>query len=424
MNQPPPPAASRENQPVARTTPGPRRWQRRFPWIAGTALVALIVIGLWPKPLPVETALVTRGRLVVTADDEGRTRVKHRYLVSSPMAGQLRRIDWKAGAVVEAGKTVLATLETSGADLLDASARAQVEARVKAAESNRHMAAAQSERAKAAASLAATELSRARQLRTQGAISAQDFDAAGLKERSAAEEARAAEFGLQVADYELAQIQALLKRGQPGEAADSQSFAITSPVNGRILRVLQESARIVSGGFPLMEVGDPTDLEMWIELLSRDAAMVRPGARVILEQWGGPYPLEGRVRLVEPSGFTKISALGVEEQRVYVIADFVDPVERRPTLGDNYRVEARVVVWEAPDVLKAPAGALFQRGDIWQTYVLDGGRVHLRTVAAGHTNGLETEILDGLHEGDRVVVYPGDKIADGARVRPMVVGPR
>ena len=194
--------------------------------------------------------------------------------------------------------------------------------------------------------------------------------------------------------------------------------------SGRVLRVLQESARVVPAGFPLVEVGDPGDLEARIEVLSRDAVAIQPGARVLLEKWGGPAALTGRVRVVEPSAFTKISALGVEEQRVYVVVDFLEPLEKRPTLGDAYRVEARIVTWESADVLKAPAGALFQRGGAWQAYVLDGGTARLRPVKVGHSSGLETEILEGLKAGERVVVYPGDQIADAVRVKPMVISGR
>jgi HlyD family secretion protein len=245
---------------------------------------------------------------------------------------------------------------------------------------------------------------------------------------TAAQDKRAAEFSLKVAEYELDQARALLIRGTP--SADNPAGAVlpplivTSPVDGKILRVFQESARVVPAGFPLMEVGDPTDLELRIEVLSRDGVAIRPGARVILERWGGDEPLNARVRLVEPSAFTKISALGVEEQRVYVIADFTDPIEKRPTLGDSYRVEARIVTWEKPDALHAPAGALFQRNGAWQTFVIDGSHARLRTIKVGRTNGVETEILDGLAVGDRVIVYPGDKVFDGTRVTPLVIDAR
>jgi HlyD family secretion protein len=196
---------------------------------------------------------------------------------------------------------------------------------------------------------------------------------------------------------------------------------LTAPVSGRILRVMQESARMVSAGFPLLEVGDPADLEVRIEVLSRDGVAIQPGARVMLEQWGGAEPLAARVRLVEPSAFTKISALGVEEQRVYVIADFTDPVAKRPTLGDSYRVEARVVTWESPSALQAPAGALFRRGGEWRVFVVEGGRAVLRTVQPGRSNGVQTEIIGGLREGDQAIIYPGDKVGANSRVRSLVV---
>ena len=414
-------------------------WRRRLPLLGGLVLVALIVAGLWPRAVPVEVATVTRGPLVVTVDEEGMTRVKNRYVVSAPVAGQLRRIDWKAGAPVEAGKTVLAVLETSGADFLDARSQAQAQARVKAAEANREMAAAQRDRARAARTLAQSELDRAGALLEKKTLSQQEFDVAQMRGTTAAQEERAAEFALQVADFELQQARALLLRGgrnaagqdsavsggvTAGETAPSlnaEPMVITSPVNGRILRVLQESGRVVPGGFPLLEIGDPNDLEVRVEVLSRDGVVIQPGARVILEQWGGPQPLEARVRLVEPSAFTKISALGVEEQRVYVVADFVDPVDRRPTLGDSYRVEARIVTWESRDVLQAPAGALFQRGGAWQAFVMAGSQVQLRSVKVGHSNGLQTEIVQGLEPGDRVIMYPGDKVVEGTRVKAITV---
>jgi HlyD family secretion protein len=407
---PPPPAAKNSSLPA---------WRRRLPLLGGLLLVALIVVGFWPRAVPVEVTPVTRGPLVVTVDEEGMTRVKNRYLVSAPVAGQLRRIDWKAGAVVEAGKTVLAVLETSGADFLDARSQAQAEARVRAAEATREAALAQRERASAAAKMFAADFERLKQLYAQRALSAQEFDAAQMRTTTAAQDERSAEFGLKVAEFELQQARALVVRGQPGGGAEP--LVITSPVNGRILRVFQESARVVPGGFSLLEVGDPTDLEVRIEVLSRDGVAIRPGARVMLEQWGGPEPLAARVRLVEPSAFTKISALGVEEQRVYIVADFTDPLEKRPTLGDSYRVEARIVTWENASALRAPAGALFQREGVWQTFVVDGSRARLQTVHAGRSNGIETEITEGLHEGNSVVVYPGDKVSDGTRVAPLVV---
>ncbi|HEX2854515.1 MAG TPA: HlyD family efflux transporter periplasmic adaptor subunit [Opitutaceae bacterium] len=389
--------------------------------VGGAVLVLLIVIGLWPRPVPVELATVTRGNLIVTVDEEGMTRVKNRYVVSTPVAGQLRRIEWKAGAVVEAGKTVLAVLEPSGADFLDARTQAQAEARVRATEARREAALAQRERARTAAKMFADDFVRARQLYAQKVLSAQEFDVAQMRTATSEQDARAAEFASQVAEFELEQARAVLSRGTGPATAIADPLVITAPVSGRVLKVYQESARPVTGGFPLMEVGDPNDLEVRIEVLSRDGVVVRPGARVMLEQWGGVEPLGARVRLVEPSAFTKISALGVEEQRVYVIADFMDPLDRRPALGDNFRVEARIVVGERESVLRVPAGALFQRAGAWQVFAVEGTRAQLRAVSVGQNNGIDAEILTGLQENDRVIVYPGDKIAAGTRVAPIEV---
>jgi len=385
-------------------------------------LAVLVVIGLIPKPLPAEIATVVRGDLAVTVNEEGMTRVKNRYVIASPVAGQLRRIEWKAGAVVEAGQTVLAVLESGGADLLDARSLAQADARVRAAEAGVEQAAAQRARAGANAKMQGDDLVRQKKLFNGGTLSRQEFDAAEMRATTTAQDERAAEFAGQIAEFELAQARALLLRGQPaGAGARGEPLVITSPVGGRILRVMQESERLVPAGFPLLEVGDPTDLEARIEVLSRDGVAIRPGARVKLEQWGGPEALNARVRLVEPSAFTKVSALGVEEQRVYVLVDLTDPLASRPTLGDNYRVEARIETWSGRKILKAPAGALFQRGGAWQTYVLDGHTARLRAVRVGQGNGLKTEILEGLREGEQVIVYPGDKVGDGVRVVAITV---
>ncbi|MFM1850684.1 MAG: hypothetical protein RIS54_368 [Verrucomicrobiota bacterium] len=409
------PSSPRADRPAA-----PRRWTRALPWLGGAALIALIVVGLWPKPLPAEVAVVARGPLQVTVSEEGMTRLQHRYTVSSPVAGLLRRIDLKPGAAVVAGETVIATLDTRGADLLDARTRAQAEAQVQAAEAALAQVAAQHIAAAATAALASTEFERIQKLYTSGSASRQEFDTAELRATRAAQDARAADFAHQVAQHQLTQARAVLARGHEDSANDAP-FIITAPVGGRLLKVFQESERVVPAGFPLVEVGDPTELEARIEVLSRDAVAIAPGAAVKLHKWGGSEPLRGRVRVVEPAAFTKISSLGVEEQRVYVIVDLLDPPAARTSLGDSYRVEAAIVTWSEPSVLKAPAGAFFQRGTQWQTFVLKGGQAQLREVEVGHGNGLETEVIAGLSEGDRVVVYPGDRMADGVRVTPMTV---
>jgi HlyD family secretion protein len=396
-----------------------QRRRKGWRWIAGVLLVALIVAGMWPAALPVETAKVTRGDLIASVNEEGVTQVRHRYIVSSPAAGQLRRIDLKPGATVIAGETVLAVLEPAGGDILDRRSRAQAEARVRATRSQVDQAEAQRARAAAALNLAQSKATRQRSLAKQQLVSQQGLDIAINQEATAAQEDRASTFALQVARYELEQAQAVLDRGDAsGDTADAL-MEIKSPVSGRVLRVMQESSRVVTSGMPILEVGDSTDLEVRVEVLSRDGVAIEPGARVWLEQWGGDFDLEARVRWVEPAAFTKVSALGVEEQRVNVLADLTTPPDQRANLGDGYRVEARIEKARRDNVIQVPAGALFQDEQTWSTFVLNGTTVEKRTVQPGLSNGLQTEILAGLESNDTVVLYPGDRIEDGSRVAPL-----
>lgn len=404
--------------PEAREPRSRRRW---LPWLGAVLLIAVVVAGLWPPAVPVETAQVTEGPLRVTVDEEGVTQVRHRYVVAAPVSGHLRRIPLKAGAPLVAGETVIATLEPAGADLLDARSRAQAEASARAAESALARAEAQHEASSAALALARAEADRRRQLSATGMVSQQELDQAVTAERTANQEERAARFAVDVARFEVEQARAALVRAGPGAGGDDAVMTITSPITGSLLRVFEESARTVTAGVPLVEVGDPMDLEVRVEVLSRDAVAIRPGATVWLEQWGGDTPLEARVRLVEPSGFTKISALGVEEQRVNVLADFVTAPEERVSLGDNYRVEARIVIWDAPAVRQVPAGALFNQGDRWWAFVVDGGRAHRQPVEVGHSNGIATELRSGLELGTAVIMYPGDRVSDGSRVEEIEV---
>jgi HlyD family secretion protein len=395
--------------------------KRRYGWryLAGGALLGLIVFGLWPTPQPVEVATVTRGTLVVTVEEEGVTQVRHRYVISSPVSGQLRRIELKPGADVIAGQTIVAVLEPASGDILDASSQAQAEAHVRAAESQVAQAEAERQRAAATLELARTEAARQRVLARDKLVSQQEIDVAENRELTATQEDRASTFSLQVARYELERAQAVLQRAQPGAPADASLLRIASPVGGKVLRVFQESSRVVTGGLALLEVGDPTDLEVRIEVLSRDGVAIQPGARVWLDQWGGESSLDAKVRLVEPAAFTKISALGVEEQRVNVLADLVSPPAERQSLGDGFRVEARIERARGEDTLIVPAGALFQRDHTWLTFVVDRGSARLREVSVGLSNGIITEVTTGLEAGDSVIVYPGDKISDDSRVRPV-----
>lgn len=375
-------------------------------------LLGLLIAGLRPEPAPVETALVTRGPLEVTVREEGKTRLRNRYMVAAPVAGHLRRIELKAGDPIRAGETVLAVLDPVPAALLDPRSRALAEARRDAARS-------ELERARAALEWAQKERARVEALFASGSATPQERDTARWRETDAAQQVAAAESRLRMAEAELAVFPAPGAERSPGDAP----VELRAPVTGCVLRVFEESARPVAAGTPLLEVGDPADLEVVIEMLSREAASLEPGMPVRLEHWGGPHPLEARVRRVEPSAFTKVSALGVEEQRVRVLADLMTPPEARRGLGDQFRVEAVVVVWAGAEVLKVPLGALFRRGSDWAVFVLDQGRARLRRLQVGHRNEREAEILEGLKEGERVILYPGERIQDGQRVRPVQIEP-
>ena len=391
------------------TTRHTRRW---LPYAGGVVLVALIVAGLWPRPTPVETAPVTVGVLRATVNEEGKTRIRQRFVVSAPVAGQLRRVPFKAGAEVRAGLTLVAVIDPLPPTLLDARTRSLAEAR-------RDVAAANLKKAQAAHAFAASELKRIEKLHAEKTATIQELETAQWRKTSTEKDEAAAESALRQAEAELAEFGTF-----PEDDTNSwrSPTAIKAPASGRVLRVFEENARVVAASTPLLEIGDPADLEVVIEVLSRDGAGIMPGARVDLEQWGGGPPLAGRVRLVEPAAFTKVSALGVEEQRVNVIADLTTPAEERRSLGDSFRVEARIVVWETNQALKVPSGALFRRGQAWAAFVVANDRAQLRAVTVGRSSGTETQVLTGLKEGDAVILYPGDRVQDGQRVRTIKIG--
>lgn len=387
---------------------------------AGLLVAGFLAYSFWPRPIEVDVAQASRGPLRVTVDEDGKTRIKERYVVSAPLAGRLQRIALRAGDPVTASSTLLAVIEPGDPALLDDRSRAEADARVKAAEATRKQAVPRLERARVAYKLSVKELQRIRQMVVGRETTIQDLESAEHKERMAQEDVKATQFALQIADYELDLARAALTRTHPRSPGDAESwrFEVRSPVSGRVLRVFQESAAIITPGKHLLEVGDPSDLEVEVDVLSSDAVKIAPGARVFLEHWGGDKPLLGQVRLVEPSGFMKRSALGVEEQRVNVIIDFVDPPQKRRRLGDAYRVEARIVIWSAENVLKVPSGCLFRRGEDWAVFAIVDGCSQLSRVGVGRSNALETEITSGLEEGTAVILHPGDKIQSGSRVSP------
>lgn len=390
-----------------------------MPWAIAALGAAALVWALLPKPLLMDTATVSRGPMSVSVLEEGKTRIRHRYTISPPVGGFLLRVPLRAGAPVEAGVTLLAEIQAGASLLLSPRAQAEAEARVRAADAALSKSEADLERARAALDLAERGRQRALPLQQSGAISKGEWDRTDLETTMRARELRSAEFAGQVARFEAEQVRAALLQEQGGEAAGGgrEPVRLVSPITGTILSVFEESARSVAPGTPIMELGDPTDLEAEIEMLSTDAAGVKPGATASIERWGGPLPLRAQVQLIEPAAFTKISALGVEEQRVRVRLTFLDALPRAETLGDRFRVEARIQTWSSPDAVQIPTGALFRRGGEWMCFVVERGRARLRQLKIGHTNGPMAEVLGGVEVGQRVAVHPPDGAEDGARVR-------
>jgi HlyD family secretion protein len=388
--------------------------RRAVPWLGMLLLAALIGWGLWPKPVIVETGVVARTPLTVRVSEEGKTRIRNRYIVAAPVAGNMRRVLLKPGDPVEAGVTMITTIEPVAAPLLDPRARTQAEAVVAMHKASRQRAAESLQAAQAALKLAESDRDRMRSVTRDGTISEADCDRMEAEASIKAAEVRAMEFSLRVIDYELAQARAVLER--PADGGAGNLIEVKSPVCGRVLNVMQESETVAAPGMAILEIGDPADLEIEAEILSRDAVAIRTGDAVEIEQWGGEQTLKARVRRVEPAAFTKISALGVEEQRVIVLCDLLDPPEAARALGDRFRVEARVAVWQEDDVLAAPSGALFREGNTWKTYIYQNGSARLTTIEAGRSDGRLTQVISGLKEGDKVLLHPPDTIKDGTRV--------
>ena len=376
-------------------------------------LVAVLVWAFRPAPAAADFSAVQRGTLQVTIEDEGRTRVRDRYVVSAPVPGRMQRIELEPGDPVIAKKTVLARFQPVDPALLDVRTRAELEARARAAESAVGGARAERERIQAQLTFAQSELKRARELVAGGAISAREAEAAEQGVTTLQRALESAEFAARSASHQLDLARASLVQTRAGSVA---TIPLYSPVDGVVLRLLQESAGVVPTGQPLLEVGNLNDLEIVADFLSSAAVRVKPGQAVLIEQWGGDRPLRARVRRVEPSGFTKVSALGVEEQRVNVVIDFDEPRANWQSVGDGYRVEARIIVWSKDNVLKVPTSSLFRHGTEWAVYKVVNDTAVLQRVDIGQRNGLEAEVLKGLTEAERIVVYPSDAIRDGTKL--------
>ncbi len=379
----------------------------------GLVLVAALALGMRPAPVMVDVAEVRRDAFRIEVEEEGRTRVADRYLVSAPVAGYLERVTLEPGDAITPGQRLFA-IRPQHAAPLDPRSRAQAEAGLSRAEAALQAATMLVEAEAARSELAERELARVEPLVAAGHLSEGALDLARTEQRRAAAALRSARFNVDVARFERDNARAALAV-VGGDASPAVMF-VEAPVPGLVLRRLRQSEGAVQAAEAVLELGDLRSLEVEVDVLSPDAVRLRQGMRVLLERWGGEAALEGRVRRVEPSGFTRISALGVEEQRVWVIVD-LSPEAMAAGLGDGFRVEARFILWEGEAVLQVPASALFRKGEHWQVYVLEGGRARAREVEPGRRSGLQREVLSGLEPGERVILHPDEQLHDGARVR-------
>ena len=387
-----------------------RTMKRLFMGLIVAAAVLLAALAFRPKPVAVETARAITGPLQVTIDEDGETRAHDRFTLAAPIAGKLSRIEVHEGDEV-GPRAVLATLAPLP---LDARESAEIRARVESAEARKREAEQQTARWETDCAQATRDLNRAKLLAHEGILPQQQLEQAQSKEAACLKDLQAARFKTQSAVAEVEKEKAGLMSLEAERDRAARTVEIRAPIRSRVLRILEKSERVVASGTPLLVLSNPQRIEIVVDLLSADAVKVKGGAAMIVENWGGPRPLRARVRVVEPYGFTKVSALGIEEQRTNVIADFLESPDG---LGDGYRVDARIVIWESPSVLKVPASALFRVGASWAVFTVEAGRARQRQVQAGHRNAFEAEILDGLRQGEVVILHPSNELTRGTRVR-------
>ncbi len=391
--------------------------RRIFVIAVGAVVVLAIIYGFLPKPVEIDVAPATRGPLRVTVEEEGRTQVRNRFVVSAPVAGYLRRITLDVGDAVKKGDPV-ASLEPLGSTVIYPRSRAEAEAAVAASQASYDAALERARAATADAEYARDRAARMRKLAADGFVSKDDLDQAESERKKAEANRLSAEAAAAAAKADLEQAQSVLRYSTAGERKNQQeSVNVRTPAGGSVLKLHRRSEGIVSSGERLLDIGDPRDLEVKVEVLSADAVKLRPGTPVLFERWGGGEALEGRVHVVEPAGFTKVSSLGVEEQRVNVLVDITSPFDHWQQLGDGYRLDATFILWEGKNVLQVPASALFRRGDGWALFNVEKKRARLRDVVIGRRNGLSAEIIDGIPEGTLVITNPEDRIQDGVAVR-------
>lgn len=399
-----------------------RRRARALRWLVALGTLAgLVALALWPTAVRVDSAAVATGTVRETLEAEGRTRVRERYLITAPVAAAVRRLHLAPGDAVQAGD-VVATLDPLAAPALDARSRAQAVAQADAAQAQLRAAQAEQSAAQAAAQLAQSEAQRVRALVAQGMLSTAAGEQADTAQRQADMAQQSARFRVATAAHQLAAAQALLRTGQTGKngAGGPGTLQLRAPASGVVLQRPSESARTVAAGTPLLEVGDPSALEVVVDVLSADAARLRAGMPVALERWGDGPALQAQVLRIEPAAFTKVSALGVEEQRVWVVLDLLTPPNQRPNLGEAYRVQARFVLRQADNTLWVPSGAVFRQDDAqgqgWAVFRLDAGRARLQPVTLGLQGEGRTQVLQGLQADQTVVLHPPRDLRDGQRV--------
>lgn len=398
----------------------PKISTNRAAWIGvGVAVVAALAWLAWPSPVPVDIAKAQRGAMETTIDEEARTRVRQVYTVSAPLSGTILRSGREVGDFVKANETVVAVMKPTAPSFHDPRLHQELAAALSAAEAAVGLAEAERRRVEAALTYARQQLRRVQTLAGNGTVSRSTLDKATAEADTNEAALARAVAELQVRRNERDSAAARLKN--PVDSAlttgdgDGCCIQIRAPVTGQVLSLLKKSEVVVQAGTPLIEVGDPQDLEIVAELLSADAVQVKAGADVRIDGWGGEA-VKGRVRRVEPSGFLKISALGIEEQRVRAIIDFVDPPERRANLGHDYRVIVHIATWKGDNVLTVPIGTLFRVGDDWAVFKVVNGRATSTAITVGHRNNRTAEVLSGLAEGDEVVLHPSDRVSDGSRV--------
>jgi HlyD family secretion protein len=393
-------------------------WAKRVLWgFIALAAVGALVWALRPSPVPVDVGQLERDTLTVTVDEDGVTRVVDRYQISAPLSGQLQRIGWDAGDRVDRSET-LARIAPTAPPLLDVRAQQEAQARVAAARASVERAQAVARRAEQAYRQAQREAGRQRELYEAGLVTGQAVEQAELEAASLAAERESARASVDVAQNELQLARSALETIIDGERPDGQLMEVDAPVDSQVLEVFEESAGVVQAGTPLMELGQLDSLEIVVDVLTTEAVAIEPDDPVKLVRWGGEEVLNGRVERVEPSAFTEVSSLGVEEQRVNVIVSPSSEDVARAGLGDGFRVEAEIVTWERDDVLQVDASAVFRSGDGWAVYEIVDGRAELTPIAVGRRTDRAVEVTQGLERGARVVLYPSDAVEAGVRVEP------